>query len=251
MSFGSGRRTSYARAREPRPARFDQTRRGNGHQAMSHPFSASSRTYRVTDQHEPGTAGTWRVFRGLVVGTGATLLAVGGHRVAGDEPPAWTTVVCLALLVGTVSVWLSRVRWTFPRLLLLLVAAQTAMHTAFVTTSPVTADGALQGHHAGHPAGHDIAVQTQVTSHAENLLPGGAMLAGHLLAAVVTALLLWRGEQWLATVLDALTLRACRVLGSTTLLHGAGPRLVPVRAVNLPMRRTETGTWSQRGPPCE
>jgi hypothetical protein len=193
------------------------------------------------------------------VGSAATLLAVGGHCLAGDEPPTWTTAVSLALLVGSVSLWLSGVRWTLPRLLALLVATQAGMHTAFVLARPLAADdqlvASLAGHtahaaHAGHAA-HAAALEQHLARHAEGLFPSGPMVVGHLAAAVVTALLLWRGEQWLGGVLDALALRAYRVLGSVTLLDGPAPQPVPVRAEVVPLRRVATRPWSQRGPPCE
>jgi hypothetical protein len=207
----------------------------------THPVPSPRRTSPVTAAREPGTTGDWRVFRGCAVGLTATLLAVGGHCVFGEQPPTWPTVVCWAVLLASASTWLSRVRWTFPRLLAVLVAGQAGMHVTFVATQPPvhTGVGAAHAHLHGAAAGTVGSV----------LPASAAMVAGHLAAAVVTAALLRWGEAWLCGVLDALALRAHRVLDALVSTYAAQPQLVPAAADDTPRLRVVNDAWSERGPP--
>jgi hypothetical protein len=191
-----------------------------------------------------GTTGGWRLLRGCVVGAAATTLAVGAHCVAGGRPPTWTAVVSLALLLGLVSTWLSSVRWTFPRLLVLFGMAEAGMHAYFVGTQPVLTHSA-EHHTHDHlpPAGGLVAGQASALLHSTP-----AMVTGHLLAAAVTAFVLSRGEALLGGVLDALALRLFRLLDATTSLIEA-PQPVPVRVLELPRQRAALDIRRQRGPP--
>jgi len=193
----------------------------------------------------PGTTGGWRLLRGAIVGTAATTLAVGAHCMAGGRPPTWTTVVSLALLLGVVSTWLSRVRWTFPRLLALFVLAEAGMHAVFVGTGPVLVHSA--GHHMHD---HLTSAGALVADQASAMLPWApAMFTGHLVAAALTALLLSRGEALLAGVLDALALRLFRLLDAAPTL-AATSQPVPVRVLELPRQGAALDVRRQRGPPC-
>jgi len=209
-----------------------------------HPQAPERRTSPVPEHTAPGTAGGWRLLRGAVVGAAATTLAVGAHCMAGGRPPTWTSVVCLALLLGVVSTWLSNVRWTFPRLFGLFVVAEAGMHAVFVGTQPVlTHGGDHQAHHHASTAAGMAAEQ------ASTMLPSTpAMVTGHLVAAALTALLLSRGEALLGGVLDALALRLFRLLRSAPLLVG-GAQPVPVQVVDLPRQRLALDVRPQRGPP--
>jgi hypothetical protein len=192
----------------------------------------------------PGTTGGWRLLRGVIVGTAATTLAVGAHCMAGGRPPTWTTVVCLCVLLGIVSTWLSGVRWSFPRLLALFVTAEAGMHAAFVSTQPVVAhSGEHDTHHHLSSAAGLVADQTSA------LLPSTpAMVTGHVVAAALTALLLSRGEALLGRVLDALALRLFRLLDGALTVFG-GPQPLPVRVLELPRHNSAVDVRRQRGPP--
>lgn len=201
-----------------------------------HPRRARTRTYHVDGRRAPGTEGGWRLLRGAVVGAAASTLTLGGHVLAGDETPAWTTIVWLCVSLAIVSTWLSAVRWTFSRLLAVLLVGQAGMHTAFVVNQPAIAAG-----HEGH---------LHASAFAETLLPTStAMVAWHVTAAVTTALLLRRGEAWLCGVLDALALRGLRVLDAVVTVYGHRPQPAPLRVHDLPRQQTATYAWRQRGPP--
>jgi hypothetical protein len=209
-----------------------------------HPHATRSRTTPVREHTAPGTAGGWRLLRGALGGAAATTLAVGAHCMAGGGPPTWTSVVCLALLLGTVSTWLSGVRWTFPRLLGLFVVAEAGMHAVFVGAEPVLA------HSGGDPTHHHMSsAGSLATEQATALLPSTpGMVTGHLVAAAVTALLLSRADALLGGVLDALALRLLRLLEAAPTLVG-GPQPVPVPVLDLPRQRAALDVRRPRGPP--
>jgi hypothetical protein len=205
----------------------------------------------------PGPEATpgWRVLRGVVVGSAATGLAAAGHRVADGAPPALWALLGAAVATGAAGVALSRLRWTLPRLLALLLVTQPVLHALFAGSRPDLAEGAATGPLA-HVHAHG-AVHTPVADHAAGLDPLAALLASepamtaaHTLAAVVTAVLLGRGERWLCGVLDALALRAVRLLRGLVPVYGVRPRPVPVRVQSLPRPHDRAYAWSQRGPPC-
>jgi hypothetical protein len=182
------------------------------------------------------TVGVWRLLRGGVVGATATTLAVGGHVLAAGRPPSWTVLATATIAIGAASILLSRLRWTLPRLLVLLLAGQAGLHTLFLEQASPP--------HAGHVhTGH-------ATEPTATLLPDDLeMVAGHVLAAVVTALLLRQGERWLCGVLDALGLRVVRLLGTTLTVYAARPQPVPVRVAERPRSYATDDAWWQRGPP--
>jgi hypothetical protein len=183
-----------------------------------------------------GTVGLWRLLRGGVVGATATTLAVGGHILAAGRPPSWAVLATATIAIGAASILLSRMRWTLPRLLALLLAGQAGLHALFLVQAPPPHAGHVHAVHAPEPAAR--------------LLPDDLeMLAGHVLAAAVTALLLRQGERWLCGVLDALGLRAVRLLGSALTVYAARPQPVPVRVAEGPRSYATDDAWWQRGPP--
>lgn len=119
-----------------------------------------------------------RRVRGLVVGLVGALVAVGGHVLGGGDAVTPAVVAALALVVaGTVVA--SAQRWTAPRLLVALVAAQPAVHGVLWLTSPTGAvDPRLSAvGPASHPAHAHVGLD-------------GRMLLAHAAAVVVAALLL-------------------------------------------------------------
>jgi hypothetical protein len=142
-------------------------------------------------------AGILRWVRAAVVGLSASGVALLGHVVAGGAaPPAGhLTVAVLAVLV--VSRALSVRRWTIGPLLAVLLGSQALFHVAF--------SGAAVHVHGGR----HMASGSSMPAHS-----GLLMLLGHSLAAVLTAWLLRRGEDWLWSLVALLT-RAWRVVRAT------------------------------------
>ncbi len=211
-------------------------RAANGHArllpARAHPGPPRRRTPLMREN--PATAGGWRLLRGAVVGGVAAALGVGGHWLADGAAPKWTTVVFLAMLLATVATWLSHARWTFARLLTLFLVTQAGVHVVLVGTQPVAHAANL--HHTAEPTA--------------TLLPSDpSMLTGHAVAAVLTALLLHRGEAWLGGVLDALALRAVRLLDGLGDGSGVRPQPLQVGVLDRPLRHAGAGIHRVRGPP--
>jgi hypothetical protein len=143
----------------------------------------------------PGaTVGVLRSVRAAVVGLSASGLALLGHLAAGGTapPPGQLVLVILAVLV--VSLALSARRWTVGPLLAVLLGSQALFHVAF------------SGAGAAHVHGGQHVSESAMPGH-----PGLLMLVGHGVAALLTALLLRRGEDWLWGLV-ALLARAWRVV---------------------------------------
>jgi hypothetical protein len=137
--------------------------------------------------------GVLRSVRAAVVGLSASGLALLGHLAAGGTAPPPGPLVLVVLVVLLVSLALAARRWTVGPLLAVLVGSQALFHVAFGGA------GHLQGAH--HMAGGSA-----MPAHS-----GLLMLVGHCAAALLTALLLRRGEDWLWGLV-ALLARAWRVV---------------------------------------
>lgn len=120
------------------------------------------------------TSGALRVVRGTAVGTAAMSLAAAGHVAGGGSLPPATAASLLGLTVAG-SVALSGRRWTFSALATMLLGVQLVCHVAL--------------------AGHATAANLTNHSHAAHGT-SPSMLVAHVLAALVTAVLLRRGESW-------------------------------------------------------
>jgi hypothetical protein len=115
--------------------------------------------------------GPGRWVRGAVIGSAASLLALGGHVLAGEPTPPAATVLALVAVTVLASVGLSGRRWTTGWLLGVLLGAQVAFHVALASGS------GHSGHAALTPAG-----------------PSSLMAVAHLGAALLSAALLKHGE---------------------------------------------------------
>ena len=139
--------------------------------------------------------GVLRSVRAAVVGLSASGLALLGHLAAGGTAPPPGQLVLAVLGVLVVSLALSARRWTLGPLLAVLLGSQALFHVAF------SGAGAAHVHGGAH-----------VTS--ASAMPGHPwllMLVGHGVAALLTALLLRRGEEWLWGFVAVLA-RAWRVV---------------------------------------
>ena len=140
-------------------------------------------------------AGVLRAVRAAVVGLSASGLALLGHLAAGGTAPPPGQLVLAVLAVLVVSLAQSARRWTVGPLLAVLLGSQALFHVAF------SGAGAAQVHRGQH----------QMSASAMPGHPWLLMLVGHGVAALLTALLLRRGEDWLWGLVALLT-RAWRVL---------------------------------------
>ncbi len=138
----------------------------------------------------PG-AGLLRVARGGLLACCCTALALLGHVDGGGAPPPLPLLVAVTLLVGSALTILADRRRQFREILVAALGAQVVFHVAF---SLAAAPGAARhGAHLGTRLLPDSA--TLLPVHLAFPVPdGAAMVAGHVLAAAATAVLVSRGE---------------------------------------------------------
>ncbi|MPZ95099.1 MAG: hypothetical protein GEU96_09345 [Propionibacteriales bacterium] len=193
----------------------------------------------MSDTRHVSTTGAWRLVRGVAVGGSATGLGALAHSLGGGSAPPLAALAPMAMLVGATCVLLSRVRWTFPRLLVVLVLAQSLLHLAFGWYDAIAGPDmmAMSGHHE-MPAHHAAAAAP----------PG--MFAMHVVMGIVTSALLRPGEQSLRTLLDALALRVVRVLTGTVTVPAPIRPSLALAPLARPLSRTPDQTWRTRGPPA-
>jgi hypothetical protein len=172
--------------------------------------------------------------RGSVVGLCATALATAGHALEGSPAPALPVIACLAVAAVLVSIALSRVRWGLRSLLVVLVAAQLIFHVALAGL--VAAAEILGG-----PAGISGVGDTGVS---------WSKLAAHLAAALLTAVVLRRGEDACWRIADILA-RAARAVGAVAV---GAPVVAPAARWVLGGGNRSSGRYlwqiaPRRGPP--
>ncbi len=222
-----------------------------------------------------------RLLRGGMAASLATLVALGGHLVGGAEMPSWLGVAVPWWLAVTVCTVLAGSRFSLPRMGAAVLSSQALFHGLFTAGTPgdpsitlvappgshldhgthgapgagaLQEPGALPGSavHTGHGA-------EGVVPAAEHALHGShadlQMLLWHLAAALVTTVLLQRGESFLlrcaglvVSVLDVLRRPPYAVALPGLVLPGRS-RPVPEGAPLLHLRRAVLTPQRRRGPP--
>lgn len=189
--------------------------------------------------------GALRLARVGALGGGSLLLATLAHLGGGGRLPAAWVLVVTGLLLGVVAVTLTARRCRFGLLLAALALQQGLLHLLFDSASrvvPGCSPLAMPAGHAEHGALQTCAMATAM----HPVLPGWAMWGGHLLATLLTAALLARGEAWLWQAAD-------RVVAVATAAPVARPQTRPARVsaagpFATPARRAR-GAAGPRGPP--
>lgn len=220
-----------------------------------------------------------RLLRGGVAATMATLVALGGHLVGGGAMPSWLGIALPWWLSVAACTVLAGTRFSLPRMLTAVLASQALFHGLFMAGTPGDPSVHLidpPGSHLGHGGTHSAA-QLSGTAAATADLPHAAhdgsqgvglaaehalhgsggdlrMLLWHVIAAVVTALVLHRGEEMVmgsfaltARLLGALRRR--RVPSAPALVLPAPARVLPVAVPVRPQRRAVLSPQLRRGPP--
>lgn len=165
------------------------------------------------------------------------------HVAAGGSLPRVPSLVAFAAIVAGVCWLASGARWSGPRLLAALAAAQAGFHLSFMALTTPAMDGA---------AGMSLSASAPGAAMAG--MHGGcamswSMLAAHAVAAVVSALLLSRGEALLWSVLVAVGAAGVPVTASPR-SAASHPRAVPRWHQHQPsIRQWVAGAVSRRGPP--
>lgn len=143
-----------------------------------------------------------RLLRALLVTATVVALAGAGHLLGGSALPSALVLLGLGAVVLVPVAWLAGRRLAPGRLLAVVGAAQLGLHEAFTAlAAPPACSG--HGHHAG-PVVEPPRLPQAVPEAAHHDLAGSgpAMLGGHVLAAVLTTLVLSRAEAGLWWALE-------------------------------------------------
>jgi hypothetical protein len=195
---------------------------------------------RLTGMRTP-TRGAVRVARAVAFGVAVLTIAAGAHVAAGGVLPSVTILALLAVPVTVVAVALTGRRCGPVLLVGSMAAAQVLLHQTLVAlTTQVPGDmagqmsaastSAMDGHAIAHTDGWSV-----------------TMTAAHVVATLVTALLLARGEQ----ALWQLVSRLLPTLACIPRLLACGPRQALV-LLSVPALRPSlvSGGSGLRGPPA-
>lgn len=177
------------------------------------------------------------------------LLAAGAHVIGGGELPAIPVLLALVALTGLAATLATRVKLNFTAMTALLGTSQLALHEAFTALSPVMATGPGNSHHAGEPLNPLLYTATPHLHELGTTL-GTAMLVGHILATIGSAVILAKGEDALWQL--AAWLRPLVALPTLLFRPDAGASSIAVDApdVFLPRPWRNVRQDSRRGPPA-
>lgn len=183
-----------------------------------------------------------RLVRGGTAASIATAVALGGHLAGGGAMPAWLGILVPWWLAVAVCTLLAGTRFSLARMGVAVLASQALFHGLFSAGTPgdpgralVDPPGSHLGHgtgHAGHGAGHGAHGGGEgVASVADHALHGSRsdlrMLLLHVLAAMLTAVLLQHGES---------VLMRCARLALSVLAVLAHPPLLLLITLLVPER---------------
>ena len=171
----------------------------------------------------------------------ATLTAAAAHTLGGGTPPAPWLVVAVTLLAWPVALLIVGARPSALRTATAVAAAQALLHSAFALVGDAAPrSAALAGHH------HGTALLGPVTGTSMPL--DAAMLTGHVIAAILTAVAVCHGERMLRAVArgirELLRPAAIVVLQPTPTVPAAA-----TSSTRGPRPRLILADLSRRGPP--
>lgn len=200
-----------------------------------------------------------RALRGGLAASSATFVALASHLAGGGEMPELLGIVVpLALSLPVCIAWAGQ-RLSLFGLSASVVASQLLFHLLFTLGAPAqsarvtTSDAGL---HAGHegmvmPTAAQAAGQSTEMAH-----DGAAMWVWHAVAAVVTIVVLYRGELMLLHLRDLAVRMASWLLGGRAVVDAVGsvvrpalPYVVPATFLAL-HPGPQLSSLRRRGPPA-
>jgi len=221
----------------------------------------------MTSSREP-----LRLVRGAAAATVTTAVALTGHLLGGGELPALLGIAITWWLAVTACTVLAGTRFSLLRLGAAVLGSQALFHALFVVTTGgsgtvtmVDPPGSQLYHHqhtlttaagtASAHAGHLAQIGDAASTHAAHgLVMDPRMLLGHVLAGLLTTLLLHRGERFLFRAFGAAR-RLIGMLGrlpaptAPVLVPAARPRPVPDLTHLDHAQRAVLSEQVLRGPP--
>lgn len=184
-----------------------------------------------------------RLVRAAAVSSIATLLAGVSHTLGGGSAPHPLLILAVATLVTPLSALLIGARPSRGRVAVTVLLAQAAFHVLFqVLGSPVatSSPGAL-----GHVHHLDLALLASAPSASA---AGAPMLVAHVVAAILTMLLIWHGEVVVRAVARWVEALLRRSVTTTPTDHRRPPGL---RSLDLPVLEVAfAAAVTRRGPPA-
>jgi len=129
-----------------------------------------------------------RLLRGAAASSVATVIAAVSHTVGGGAPPHPLLVIALSVFLTPIAALLVGRTLNAARLSATVLLSQTIFHVLFVALgATLTTPGIVTRH-------EHVMAWGPLTS---TVAPDTGMLGAHLLAALLTITLLWRGERML------------------------------------------------------
>jgi hypothetical protein len=186
-----------------------------------------------------------RLVRAAAVSSVATLLAALSHTLGGGAAPHALLILAIATLVTPLSAVLVGVRQSRGRVALAVFLAQGAFHVLFQLLGAPTGTTSIGGGGGAHSHHLDVAL---LGSTAPAAAPGALMLFAHVVAAVLTTILVWHAEAVVRIVarwVDALFRRASALAPA---MHRRPPRLRSVTVVSFDA--AVSAAVPRRGPPA-
>lgn len=209
--------------------------------------------------------GPLRATRAALVATLVLALSAAAHAVGGGHLPDPLVLAALAAITLAGTMLAARARFTVPRLVGVLGAAQLGLHVALDTlghgvATCVPAGPSAGAGHTGHgavlvcspgaglpDAGAGLASSAHLASSSASVLPGVWMVAAHAVATLVLAVVLARGERALERLGAWLTPRAS-LLVPVVVAVSRRAIAVPAASTRRPATR-HPSTAPTRGPP--
>ncbi|MFS0868001.1 hypothetical protein AB3M83_11800 [Microbacterium sp. 179-B 1A2 NHS] len=188
-------------------------------------------------RNRPADTRQLRAVRGGSAAVVAVLLAATSHTVSGGTAPPLWLLAAVTLLAWPLAVALIGRRPSAARTAAAVSAAQALLHTAFATVGSARPRGL--GAHVHGPL--------TLASPGEGMSIDVAMVAGHVLAAVVTTILLCTGEHLLRGIADGL--RALLPAVPMTLPFPAPAPRAATGVLRAAGPRVTLSGLSRRGPP--
>ncbi|MEZ7754785.1 hypothetical protein O5Y58_04625 [Microbacterium paraoxydans] len=183
-----------------------------------------------------------RFLRAAAVSAIATLLAAVSHTLAGGAAPHPLLITAVAALFVPLCAAVVGRRSSRARVAVAVILAQGAFHLLFqLLGAPTAGDAPGLGAHSHHLDLSALGPLSPVPG------PGALMLSAHLVAALLTTVLLWHGESVLRTI--ARWFLAALRRGTVPATTPPAPPL-PLRSALLPpLDVATTAVFSRRGPP--
>ena len=184
-----------------------------------------------------------RLFRGAVASSVATIFAAVSHTVGGGTAPHPLLILTVAVLLSPLAALLVGTRIRLSGLTGAVLSTQFVFHALFELTGGIAPTGLVGGHQHG-----PIVLELAPGTHPDLLSSSPGMLLAHLLAALLTTLLLWRGELLIRAI--ARWVRTLLRLPQTAPAHPvAAPANVTRTEAPLLDRLLADCAW-RRGPPA-